>query len=254
MTNLRLLKFSTENAKLGDKIATVSLPAGHSCPFAKDCYSKAHKHTGKIIDGKHCQFRCYSASQEALYPALRKARWHNFELLKETPKIKDCVKLITNSLPVGKSIIRPHVGGDYYNESYFLSWLNVAANNPKTLFYSYTKSLRFWVKYKSEVDSVPNFKLVASKGGKDDHLIEEHGLRFAEVVYSVEEAKEKKLEIDHDDSHAYASNKSFSLLLHNTQPTGTKAAEALKKLRKIGIGGYGQKNKPAKSPLAIPKK
>ena len=32
-----VLTFSTDNAKLGPDVATFSLPAGWSCPFAKDC-------------------------------------------------------------------------------------------------------------------------------------------------------------------------------------------------------------------------
>jgi hypothetical protein len=59
-------------------------------------------------------------------------------------------------------------------------------------------------------------------------LIARHGLKSARVVYSHAEAEALGLEIDHDDSHAYASDASFALLIHGTQPKGTKAAEAWK--------------------------
>jgi hypothetical protein len=52
-----------------------------------------------------------------------------------------------------------------------------------------------------------NFKLTASEGGKHDDLIESESLKFAKVLFSIEEARELDLEIDHDDSHAYASDK-----------------------------------------------
>jgi hypothetical protein len=38
----------------------------------------------------------------------------------------------------------------------------------------------------------------ASRGGRDDHLIEEHSLRSARVVYSEAEADALGLEIDHE--------------------------------------------------------
>jgi len=238
-TNISL-KFSTSNAKLGDKIATMSLPAGHSCPFAKECHSKANKITGKIIDGKHCQFRCYSASQEALYPALRKARWHNFNLLRRARTEKSMGKLIQDSLPLMVDKVRVHVSGDFFSERYFLAWLNVALNNPSILFYGYTKALPFMVKYRKYFPG--NFRFVASKGGTHDHLIKEHGLRYAEVVFSIEEAEAKGLDVDHDDSHAISmDSRPFALLLHATQPAGTPAAEAWTKIKKSGIGGYGKK-------------
>jgi hypothetical protein len=63
-----------------------------------------------------------------------------------------------------------------------------------------------------------NFVLTASFGGRYDNLIEQHKLKYAKVVYSVEQAKELNLAIDHDDTHAYLTNESFALLLHGTQP------------------------------------
>ena len=51
------------------------------------------------------------------------------------------------------------------------------------------------------------------------------------------------LVIDHDDTSAYMQNNSFALLLHGTQPKGSKAAKALSALRKEGIGGYGKQKK-----------
>jgi hypothetical protein len=86
MTNL--LKFGEPNAKLKKlakklklKLKTFSLPAGWTCPGAKDCLSRADRTTGKIEDGPDTLFRCFAASGEAVYPSLRKMVWHNFELI-----------------------------------------------------------------------------------------------------------------------------------------------------------------------------
>ena len=63
------------------------------------------------------------------------------------------------------------------------------------------------------------------------------------MVFSIEEASGQGLEIDHDDSHAYASEKSFALLLHGTQRKETPAAKAMSALRIAGFNGYSQKSR-----------
>src|SRR4051812_39336424 len=75
------LKFGQGNAKLDDGIHTFSLPAGHFCPFADKCLSKADRETGRITDGPDTEFRCFSASNE-VRGSVRAARWHNADLLR----------------------------------------------------------------------------------------------------------------------------------------------------------------------------
>lgn len=238
-----MLKFSKENAKLKG-IISFSLISGWSCPFANECFSKADPVTGKITDGPNTQFRCFSASQESLYPAVRKQRLGNFEELRKLKTVEEISGKLQQALPkinkkgLGK-IVRLHVAGDFFNQTYFDAWLAVAKNNPDRTFYAYTKSLSYWV---NRLDEIPaNFKLNASKGGKQDHLIDQYNLKYAEVVFSELEAEEKGLEIDHDDSHAYDYNHSFALLIHGTQPKGSKAAIAKSNLAKQGWTGYRKK-------------
>lgn len=239
MTNTKnKLSFGFGDAKLSTSIATFSLPAGHACPFAKNCHSWADRHTGYITDGKHLQFRCFAASQECLYPSVRQSRWNNFTMLKVAKSLEGMANLIQRSLPWGVTVVRVHVSGDFFSETYFLAWLNVALNNPLVVFYGYTKANPFLVKYKKHLP--PNFRFTASFGGTADALIEKHDLKSAEVVFSTEEARRKGLEIDHDDSHAIYGNESFALLLHGTQPPGTDASKAWRALIKQGIGGYNE--------------
>ncbi len=61
---LNLLKFGEPNAKLkkmtkklGVKLITFTLPAGWTCPGAKDCLSRADRVTGKVTDGADTEFR-----------------------------------------------------------------------------------------------------------------------------------------------------------------------------------------------------
>jgi len=255
-----LLRFGTPNAKLKaletseynltrKKVATFSLPSGYTCPGAKECLSYANRKTGKIKDGKHTKFRCFQASAEAVYPSLRNMVWNNFDALRKAEKEAaegresiEMAKLILKSLEDVKfDILRVHVGGDFFSLNYFKAWKMVAHNLPDKLFYAYTKSLNFWEGSRNSLPS--NFILTASRGGHHDELIDEYNLKCAEVVFSEEEAAEKGLEIDHDDSHAAYSDESFALLIHGTQPKGSEASQALQKLRKKGKGGYSNKRK-----------
>jgi len=228
------LSYGKGNAKLHAGIATFSLPAGYSCPQARDCLARANRASGKITDGKHTQFRCFAASQEATYPSVRKARWANFEALASCGRnFHELAGLIGPTLPA-EGIIRIHVSGDFYCQEYFDAWVHVASKVPEKIFYAYTKSLGFWVARLGEIP--PNLKLTASRGGYEDALIDSHPLKCAEVVFSEAEAAEKGLPIDHDDTHAYLQDESFALLLHGVQPKGSLAALALKTLK--GRGSY----------------
>lgn len=233
------LKFGKGNAKLSKDIATFSIPAGHSCPFAYECEAKADRTTGKIKDGKHQTFRCFAASQEALYPTVRNSRWHNFDLLRKIKTKQGMIDLIEASLPKKATMVRVHVSGDFFSQMYFDAWMDVAANHPDIKFYAYTKSIPYWLERRNIIPK--NFNLTSSKGGSKDGMISLNNLKYAEVLFSEEQAAEMKLEIDHDDSHAYNGKKSFGLLVHGTQKKGTKAAVALSDLRKKGIKGYSKK-------------
>src|SRR5690242_4006625 len=91
------LRFGRGNAKLDAAIFTFSLPAGHACPFARDCQSRADRETGKVKDGPDTAFRCYAASMEARHSSVRGSRWHNFELLRGKSRA-DMARLILESL------------------------------------------------------------------------------------------------------------------------------------------------------------
>ena len=230
------LKFSKSqnNAKLrklGYKhMYTFSLPSGYTCPQAGICLSKADRETGKVTDGKETVVRCFSASDEARSKQARSQRWQNFDLLRHHEDYSlDMSSLIKQSIPSNAEVIRIHVSGDFYNQRYFDGWLDVARMMPQIRFYAYTKSLQYWV---NRLDSIPsNLALTASLGGTQDYLAYQYNLKTAKIVWSMEQADKDNLEIDHDDTHALFGDKSFALLLHGTQPTGSEANRALKLLR-----------------------
>ena len=246
-----MVTFSEANAKIealaevpslkkyleGKKVYSFDLLSGYSCPFAKDCLSKAVEDSqGKrtIKDGPDTKFRCFSASQEVQYTGVYNRRKNNLDNLRNFNTI-ELVKEILAAMPKDLGVCRIHVAGDFFNEKYFLAWLAIAKLFPQKLFYAYTKSLTYWIHNQSLVDSLPNFILTASYGGRDDAMIDEHSLRASKVVFSESEAESLSLTIDHDDSHAAdpeLKNQDFALLIHGTQPKGSEASEALQLLRK----------------------
>jgi hypothetical protein len=117
----------------------------------------------------------------------------------------------------------------------------VTEDASKKKFYAYTKSLPYWLERRETIPE--NFNLTSSKGGRSDDLIELNKLKYAEVVFTEDQAIELNLELDHDDSHAYDGKESFGLLIHGSQKKGSKASVALSNLKKKGIKGYSKKQK-----------
>lgn len=231
------LKFARGNAKLNKRTAIFSLPAGHTCPGALLCMARANEHTGKITDGVHAEIRCYAASSENLFRNIRVSRWRNFRALLAAKTVSAMADLIHNSLPRKRiTLCRVHASGDFFNQSYFDAWLEVARRNPQITFYGYTKALPFWVARLADIPS--NLKLVASIGGRFDNLIAKYNFRVSKIVTSEAEAKQLGLKIDHDDTLLWKGNDSFALLLHGTQKAGSLMSKLLYKLRKLGKGGY----------------
>jgi len=250
-----LLEFSFENAKLANTVI-FSLPAGHCCPFAVKCKSMADRKTGRITDGPKCEFRCYGASCECRSPRMRARVWRNLDLLKAAglQSRNELAELIDASLPVKPGLVRIHsTGGDFMTTQYFDAWCDVARKRggeiihtqwgpvvAGNVFYAYTKNIPMMLRG----DIPPNMLLTASLGGKHDKLVEKHRLKTVHVVYTEDEAKEKGLDLDHDDKHAWAIPGSFALLIHGTQPAGSKASKALQALRRAGVNsGYSRRRK-----------
>lgn len=219
------------------RVYSLDLLSGHTCPFAKECFAYVVEKDGKysVKDGKHTKYRCYSASQEALYPNLYNLRKYNTDLLKQARTTKRILKLLQESLPDDAGVIRIHSGGDFFSQSYLDAWVELAETRPDVLFYGYTKALPWLLEWEILPE---NFIFTASRGGKRDDLIDKHKLREALVVFTEEEAWDQGLEIDHDDSHAAKPGKSFALLVHGIQPKGSEAGRAVHKLN--GRGSYGR--------------
>ena len=235
----KTITWSQGNIKLPDRVIHMSLPSGYTCPTALKCLAKANKNTGKITDGVSQEYRCYSAMQEARHKGLRNQRWDNLIALKKLDRhgmfllLKRTLKNIHDKYIINhnqRPIVRAHVGGDFFNDDYFLAWLKLAKEFEPTQFYSYTKRTDLWMNYMHKIPD--NFELNASRGGKRDNLIDQLKLKCAEVDLSYKEAKNKNLQIDKDDSLAYTPGPSFAQLIHGCQKAGSKASKALSNLKK----------------------
>jgi len=256
-----LLKFSKGNAKLVDTLI-FSIPAGYTCPHAGKCHTFANRTTGKIMDNPHgCsespEYRCYAAMEEARLPTVRNARWYNFDQLKAARNIyvdqsvndptkyylgiKDLILASLQAQPQ-RDMIRIHASGDFWDQHYMKAWMLTAKERPHQKFYAYTKSLTMWYNLRDEIPG--NFYLTASYGGDEDRMIHkfpELYKRVCYVVYTEQEAEERGLEIDHDDSHCFG-DKPFALLVHGSQPAGSDASAAIAQRKKEGgFVGYGKK-------------
>jgi hypothetical protein len=244
------VRYAPANAKvrrlarrLGVFAYSFDMLSGVTCPAAEECKSWAEVQddgTRRIRDGKHTLFRCFSASQEAQYTNVFDFREENtlaaLGLAASSPM--KCATALVNAIPDHAAVIRPHVSGDFKLLNYFDAWLEVCNRRPDIRFYAYTKMLTHWIKRMDDIP--PNLALTASRGGKFDHLAAEYGLRESVVVYSEQQAADLGLEIDHDDYHAYSlTGGSFALLIHGTQPAGSEAGKAVRKLR--GNGSYNRK-------------
>ena len=174
-----------------------NLPTGHTCPFALECLVKVNKETGKF-ENKSRDYRCYSANSER-FPAVRNHRWNNYEYVKNGNK---------PILPKGCNAVRIHASGDFFNQSYFDMWVEIANENPNVEFWAYTKSLKYWV---NKINEIPNnLTLTASRGGRNDELINKYNLKNVTIIKQKENIDENLIDIN--DNLARTKDINFYLL------------------------------------------
>lgn len=243
-----LFKFGHGNAKLPNTTMTFALPAGHTCPGALHCFSKADPETGRIHDGPHTLFRCFAASEETR-PSVRAARWHNFRLLAglNTGGMVDLIDIsLRAQVRTYSERVRWFTSGDCHSSMLRDALIEIARRHPEMLFYLYSKNLPLWLEAGRLLALPDNLRLTASWGGRYDFLLQD-GLfpRTARVVNTQEEAYALDLPVDFDDRLAYSNTpRHFAHLVHGTQPRGSAAGAAIKQRAKAGqFTGYSTKRR-----------
>ncbi len=136
-------KISDRNSKLG-KVPNVSLAPIETCDKNLPCYKS-----------------CYAMKSYRLYPSTKNA-WNNNTELARTDLdtfFGDIHKYIDKKKkPV--PFFRWHVGGDILNEEYFLGMVQLAIDNPQTIFLAFTKKYHIVNEYSGTIPA--NFTIVFS--------------------------------------------------------------------------------------------
>ena len=214
----------TNNAKLSkiveyDNVYYFDLPSGHSCPFANTCKAKADRYTGKMTYGKNATIICYASSGESYKKALRDKLWRNYDKLMYLKTTEAMFLELDNgfrdSVSMNVDCVRIHTGGDFFNERYFLAWVEMAKKYSDVFFYAYTKSIPYWV---NNIDKVPdNMRLTASYGGTMDKLIKQYDLNNVTVYKTIQDIDNEYLPIDYTETNPINGVKEFGLIVHGRQ-------------------------------------
>lgn len=217
-------KISTSNSKLNDlarymgyplaSVGTFDLPAGHTCPFADVCKTKADRVTGKL---EHFgRITCYAAKLEAVFSASRRLHWENYDAMLECgTDILSMAEKLNSAISNKIKIVRIHASGDFYNEAYFQAWVAVASIRPNISFFGYTKNLNLAI-----ADKPDNFHLNYSVGSLHDKkwskmsgipsaYIEEFDNQYPNIPAVCGSHSRS-----HEDFFAIMANKTFKLSIH----------------------------------------
>lgn len=101
----------------------------------------------------------------------------------------------------GGRAVRIHDAGDFFNETYLEEWACIAEVHDDILFYAYTKEVAMFKNHTDWLD--PNFRIVFSYGGKQDHMINRELDRHADV-FPTKEALEAAGYFDQSDNDLLA--------------------------------------------------
>ena len=152
----------------GVRLYEFILTAVSSCPWADTC---------KEI--------CYADKGTFKYPNVQAKYNFNYELTLNAPAFIEQIQKELTKKRV--EYVRIHSSGDFYSMNYLKSWLEIARNNPKIIFYGYTKSVPLLQAVKLPV----NFIFCFSTGGKMDHKIKPTDKR-AVIFYNKEDLQKAR--------------------------------------------------------------
>lgn len=186
----------TQNAKMKKaslKTWNFDIPAIKTCPFANACKEY-----------------CYATKGFYKMPVVRAKHESNFMYTRQS-NFRHLMNNEIKELRAKNKIdaIRIHSSGDFYSIEYILKWISIMLDNPDIIFYAYTKSVPHFQAVNRTIDIPDNFRLIYSKGGKYDHLIDELNLRSVSLV---NEYSNNSLTSDSDDSMIIFSNENIELI------------------------------------------
>jgi len=129
-----------------------------------------------------CAKFCYALEGAYRYPTVRAAHLRNLLMVLDTPLLwqEQMAAELRHPRYAGRHI-RIHDGGDFFDDSYLVMWLDIMRGAPSGItFYAYTKEVS---RFRRLVEPNPphNFKWVYSLGGNEDSLIDLDHERHADV-------------------------------------------------------------------------
>lgn len=194
-------KMKNTSTEMGVKLVNFNIPAfedpetgKRTCPWAGscalDCYARKKRY--KFSNVKSSLARKYYAT-----------------------KREDFVDVMSADVEKSKAdFIRIHDAGDYYSPDYVEKWMTIIKRFPNKNFYSYTKSLPFFMDRKLP----DNFDIIYSFGGKLDHLINPKIHSHSKIFDNAEEIKSSGyIDCSHNDLLAtkwYSTNNKKGLIRH----------------------------------------
>lgn len=111
------------NTKLGPAFWSFSIPAVATCPGATAL----------------CRASCYAQNGRFLLPSVRDAAGRNLKATRRKDFPRVMAGLIRDNCV---ELLRGHVSGDFYDESYLDKWTRIASGCRSTVFLFYTRSWR----------------------------------------------------------------------------------------------------------------
>lgn len=213
----RLLTQNSELRKVG--VWNWTLPAHtlklsdgtwfNTCPNAgacgRVCYAKMGTYLFSNVRRRHLQNLEYVLGNDSWWCEMIVELEH--KRFRPTGKPHDLPhdesdRWLHNWVTTGGRAIRIHDAGDFFDFGYLSAWLAIAYAHKDILFYAYTKEVEM-VKEESEFQGLPNFRVVYSFGGKQDHLIDRERDRHADV-FPTKEALEAAGYFDQSDNDLLA--------------------------------------------------
>jgi len=155
-----------------------------------------------------CIAGCYAKNGRYVMPNVKAAQERRLALALSA----DFVSVLSAEIQARKvHKLRVHDSGDFFSLKYLQAWAEIARQNPKTLFYAYTKMLPL-------LDNVVlpgNFVVIKSAGGKWDNLIDQSKDRHSRVFSSQSELMAAGYaDVTKLDSRAYGKNPKIGLVYH----------------------------------------
>lgn len=196
------------------QVTAFDIPAGWTCPAADLCLARSDRKTGKITKGENAEFLCFAAKLEAVFSAVRRFRWSNFNAISKIKTSAEIAYVLISSMDEDVKVVRVHTSGDFYNNVYFRAWVLVAELLDDVSFFGYTKVLAY-----ARYDKPSNMNFVYSVGGKHDSQVCESDVTST-VVCDRAHASELGIPVacntpvSPDDYDYIMRRESFALIVH----------------------------------------